>query len=220
MPYPLQEKFDPNGPISQVPRDWFETVAKILNYLTCNNGDIVKTASPSDLDPWIIVPASNDDPAAPVIPPSTDCEGMVLTVINAAGTVAWAEATGGDGLPEVTTADAGVVPQVHPETGEWVKGWALPTAPSTGQMMYFSTDRWVTTATPATGDMLYWTGTAWAPVHKPTTPSGQQLTWATGATIPTWTTPAEVPTTGKAAYKCLTISSDGATVAWDYLRAT
>lgn len=33
MALPLQEKFDPNGPISQVPLTWFEDVAKFINHL-------------------------------------------------------------------------------------------------------------------------------------------------------------------------------------------
>lgn len=53
MAWPLQEDFN-DGPISQVPKDWFETVAKILNHLTGVNCEVQKTALPGLLNPWKI----------------------------------------------------------------------------------------------------------------------------------------------------------------------
>lgn len=54
MSWPLQEKFTPGAPISQVPREWFETVSKILNYLEGAGVTIEKSADPSESNPWRI----------------------------------------------------------------------------------------------------------------------------------------------------------------------
>lgn len=53
--FPLQEKFDPNGPVSQIPLDWFETVAKILNHLAAGGTVVLtKTPNPGKDSPWRI----------------------------------------------------------------------------------------------------------------------------------------------------------------------
>lgn len=52
--WPLQERFH-RGPISQVPREWFETVARILNHLQGVNLTVKKTAAPSAENPWQLI---------------------------------------------------------------------------------------------------------------------------------------------------------------------
>lgn len=61
MGWPLQERFHPEGPISQVPMEWFVTVARILNYIEAvgygnaqDDGGIDKMADPTQANPWRI----------------------------------------------------------------------------------------------------------------------------------------------------------------------
>lgn len=66
--YPLQEKFNPQGPITQVPLDWFESVAKILNYVTtAGDGYVDKTAAVGPHNPWRIVFPDYSAVYAPIV---------------------------------------------------------------------------------------------------------------------------------------------------------
>ena len=54
MSWPLQDNFQP-GPVNQVPCDWFNTVARILNYLGSVGCSLEKTPLPSAQAPWRII---------------------------------------------------------------------------------------------------------------------------------------------------------------------
>lgn len=65
MSWPLRDDFRSGAPIAQVPAEWFNTVAKILNYLEGAGCKIYKTATPDKGSPWrISVPASGGGSAA------------------------------------------------------------------------------------------------------------------------------------------------------------
>jgi len=101
MTWPLQSEFKAGGPVSQVPREWFEDVANILNHLGGVNCRIDKTALPSVGNPWkIIVDLSESEiESLPLHPAGT--AGYVLTS-NGVAAPTWQEVSG---LPAQTGND-------------------------------------------------------------------------------------------------------------------
>ena len=55
MAYPLQEDFKQGGPVNQFDADWHNTVSKILNYLSGDGINILKTPVPGQASPWKLI---------------------------------------------------------------------------------------------------------------------------------------------------------------------
>lgn len=55
MSFPLKEDFKEGGPVNQYDADWHNTVSKILNYLSGNGINIVKTPVPGQGSPWKLI---------------------------------------------------------------------------------------------------------------------------------------------------------------------
>lgn len=175
MSWPLQEKFK-DGPITQIPRSWFETVAKILNHIEGMGIEIEKSADPSETTPWRIKAESITEESVTTVPlhASTHMAAGVdpirLDELKAPTDVATLNAsTSAHGLlPKLPTADP---------TTKFLRGdGAWDAAPALGDGS-------------ATGQIFVWNHTAseWQLLSLGT--EGQVLTSVSGAMA--WADPAE-----------------------------
>jgi len=90
MTWPLQEKFAPGGPITQIPLEWFETVSAILNNIGGVNCLIEKTAAPSEANPWQVIVNLPSLELETIPPHDASTDGFAL-VSNGTDSPTWQE---------------------------------------------------------------------------------------------------------------------------------
>ena len=133
MTWPLKDKFNPGGPISQVPLEWFQDVARILNHLGGVNCRIEKTAVPSEGNPWQIIVEQAGLEGLPLHSAGTD--GYVLTS-NGTAAPTWQEIP--DMLLPDQTGHTGHFLTTDGADASWAEVPGLADGTATGQIIVWN----------------------------------------------------------------------------------